>query len=323
MKSNQKIVILDGYTLNPGDQSWKDLESLGECTIFDRTHYGEVLQRARGAEILLTNKTVLDRRIIESLPNLKYIGVMATGYNVVDIEAARKRRIPVSNVPEYATKSVAQMVFALLLEMTQHVAHHSETVFNGRWTASQDFCYWDTPLIELDRLTMGIIGYGRIGQTVAQIARTFGMKVLVNDSNPDIIADADITFINLEDLFRLSDVVSLHCPLTSETHEIVDIKRLALMKNTALLINTDRGPLVNEYDLAEALNSGMIAGACLDVLSTEPPDADNPLLRAKNCCITPHIAWATHAARSRLMSAVVNNVKAFLRGELKNVVNSL
>ncbi len=323
MKSNPRIIVLDGYTLNPGDQSWDDLSSLGECEIFERTTPGEVLNRAGGAEIILTNKTVLDRHVIECLPDMKYIGVMATGYNVVDIDAANERHIPVTNVPEYGTKSVVQMVFALLLEMTQHVGHHAETVRKGRWTASKDFCYWDKPLIELDGLTMGIVGYGRIGRAVAQIALAFGMKVLANDIEPISSKEAGITFTGLEELFRESDVISLHCLLTPESHGLVNAERIALMKKTAFLINTGRGPLVNEYDLGDALNAGRIAGAGLDVLPVEPPEADNPLLTAKNCIITPHIAWATLAARKRLMDTVVNNIRAFLNGEFVNVVNSV
>jgi len=315
------IVVLDGYTLNPGDLSWDALESLGNCTVYDRTAPGDVLSRAAGAEIVLTNKTVLDRAVIGSLPDMRYIGVMATGYNVVDLDAAAERGIPVTNVPEYATKSVVQMVFALLLEMTQHVAHHSETVHDGRWAGSRDFCYWERPLVELDGLTMGVIGYGRIGREVAKVARAFGMKVLATDAAPVETDEPGIEFVGREELLRRSDVVSLHCPLTEETRGIIDTDALALMKKTAFLINTGRGPLVDDHALAEALDSGAIAAAGLDVLTTEPPSPDNPLLEAKNCYITPHIAWATHAARARLMNAVVENVRAFLAGEPRNVVN--
>ena len=315
--------MLDGFTLNPGDLSWDDLRSLGDCAIFDRTKPDEVLSRARGAEIILTNKTILDRGTIETLPELKYIGVMATGYNVVDIEAASKRHIPITNVPEYGTKSVVQMVFALLLEMTQHVAHHAETVRNGRWAANPDFCYWDKPLIELYGLTMGILGFGRIGRAVERVACAFGMKVLVNDIETFESGELDIEFVGLDELLRKSDVISLHCPLTPESQGLINAERLALMKKTAFLINTGRGPLVNEFDLAETLNTDRIAGAGLDVLSVEPPASDNPLLKAKNCIITPHIAWATIAARKRLMDAAVDNIRAFLRGEHRNVVNLL
>ncbi|MBT4483788.1 MAG: D-2-hydroxyacid dehydrogenase [Candidatus Latescibacteria bacterium] len=321
MTDKPKIVVLDGYTLNPGDQSWEELKSIGECEIHDRTSPDEVLSRSGGAPILLTNKTILDRNIIEALPDLRYIGVMATGYNVVDFEAANERRIPVTNVPEYATESVVQMVFALLLEMTQHVGHHSETVRNGQWAASPDFCYWDKPLIELSGLTIGIVGYGRIGRAVAEVALAFGMKVLVYDIEPAISFEKNITFVDPDDVFEKSDIVSLHCPLTSESQGIVNAKQLALMKRTAFLINTGRGPLVNEHDLAEALNSEKIAGAGLDVLSVEPPCPDNPLINAKNCFITPHIAWATLEARKRLMKVVVENIRAFLSSEPVNVVN--
>jgi glycerate dehydrogenase len=320
MKQVSKIVVLDGYTLNPGDLSWNELRLLGDCTIYDRTPSQDVINRAAGAGIILTNKTVLDRTVINHLPDMKYIGVMATGYNVVDLGAAGERNITVTNVPAYSTMSVAQMVFALLLEMTQHVAHHADTVRRGRWTSSIDFCYWDYQLIELDGLTMGIIGFGRIGTSVARIASAFGMKVLVHDIKPAQPHDQEAVFVDLETIFRESDVVSLHCPLTPESERIVNTDRLALMKPTAYLINTGRGPLVNEYDLADALNSGKIAGAAMDVLTVEPPPADNPLLSAKNCIITPHIAWATRAARSRLMDIVVDNVRAFLAGNPKNVV---
>lgn len=321
MKEKPVIVVLDGYTLNPGDLSWVGLESLGECRIYDRTAPSDVVRRSGKAEIILTNKTLLTRETISALPKLRYIGVMATGYNVVDLEAARERGIPVTNVPVYGTKSVVQMVFALLLEMTQQAAYHAETVRNGRWTASVDFCYWDKPLIELDGMVMGIVGYGRIGREVSGVARAFGMNVLVTDSVPVKPDDPGVMFTGLDDLFRRSDVVSLHCPLTSESQGMINRKRLSLMKKTAFLINTARGPLVIEADLAEALNTGRIAGAGLDVLSFEPPTADNPLLAAKNCIVTPHIAWATRAARSRLMDMVVENIRAFLLGKAVNVVN--
>ncbi|MFC1650666.1 D-2-hydroxyacid dehydrogenase [Candidatus Latescibacterota bacterium] len=320
MNNTPKIVVLDGYTLNPGDLSWQDMESLGNCEIYARTPPREVLSRAGGAEILLTNKTVLDRKIIENLPGLKYIGVMATGYNVVDMEAAGEYGVIVTNVPEYATKSVAQMVFSLLLELSSHVGYHAETVRGGRWSNSIDFCYWDKTLVELDGLTMGIIGYGMIGRAVTKLAMSFGMKVLVNNKQATS-DDPEIKFVGLDELFAESDVVSLHCPLTPLSKEIINSKSIALMKKTAFLINTGRGPLVNESHLAEALNSGKIAGAGLDVLSTEPPSEDNPLFSAKNCYITPHLAWATQASRERLMNTLVKNVKAFIGDEPVNVVN--
>ncbi len=317
-----RIVVLDGHTLNPGDLDWDELESLGECEIYDRTAPDDVVNRARHAEIVLTNKTVLDASVIERLPELRYIGVMATGYNVVDIEAAAGKQIPVTNVPTYGTQSVAQMVFALLLELTQHVGHHAHTVREGKWAACEDFCYWDYPLVELAGLTIGLVGFGRIGRAVAAIARAFGMKVLVNDILVVRPEDADVEFVGLDALFAQSDVVSLHCPLTPETDGMVAAPRLGQMKRSAFLINTSRGPVVNDRDLADALNSGRIAGAGVDVLSVEPPGPDNPLLSARNCFITPHIAWATRAARVRLMRAVVDNLKAFLSGRPQNVVNT-
>jgi len=314
-----KIVVLDGYTMNPGDLSWKGLEGLGECAVYDRTPPERVVERAAGAEVVLTNKVVLDGAVMARLPALKYIGVLATGYNIIDTAAARERGIVVTNVPAYSTRSVAQLVMALVLELAHHVGHHARTVREGRWTASKDFAYWDYPLVELDSLVMGIVGFGQTGRAVADLARAFGMRVLVHTRTPT--AGPGVEFVDLATLLRRSDVVSLHCPLTPETEGLVNAKRLAMMKPTAFLINTSRGPIVNERDLAEALHTGRIAGAGLDVLSTEPPKADNPLLAAKNCILTPHIAWATRAARERLMKAVVENVRAFLAGRSQNVVN--
>ena len=315
------IVVLDGVTLNPGDLSWKDLETLGTCTVYDRTPPEQVVERAAAADIVLTNKTVLDRRTIEQLPTLRCIVVLATGYNVVDIAAARERDIPATNVPAYGTHSVAQMTFALLLELTQHAGHHAQTVREGRWSRSPDFCYWDHPLVELDGLTMGFIGYGRIGSRTAAIARAFGMKILAYDPGAEEATCPERT--DLESLLKKSDVVSLHCPLTAENTRFMNAARLALMKPTAFLINTARGPLIDEQALADALNAGRLAGAGLDVLAVEPPPADYPLQKAKNCLITPHIAWATRAARQRLLNAVVANVKAFLDGTPQNVVNGV
>jgi glycerate dehydrogenase len=314
------IVVLDGFTLNPGDLSWADLQALGPCTVFDRTPPKEVLSRAAGAEILLTNKTELTRATIQSLPRLKYIGVLATGTNIVDLEAARARGIPVTNVPTYGTRSVAQLTFALLLELAQHVGHHANTVREGQWTRSTDWCYWDFPLIELDGLALGIVGLGRIGRAVGELGAAFGMKLLASDPT----AKAPPPFgrlVEIDALFRESDVVSLHCPLTPQTSKLVNARRLSLMKPTAFLLNTSRGPLVDEPALAEALNSSHIAGAGLDVLAVEPPTADNPLLAARNCLITPHMAWGTRAARSRLMHVAVENVRVFLQGKPQNVVN--
>ncbi len=293
------IVILDGFTLNPGDLSWAPLESLGRCSIYDRTPPEEVVARAEHAGIVLTNKTVLSRDLIARLDDLRYIGVLATGYNIVDVEASRRRKIVVTNVPDYGARSVAQMAMAHVLNLTQHVAYHAATVAEGRWSRSPDFCYWDYPLVELAGLTMGLVGFGRIGGTVAELARALGMKVVVSDPALRAEDTQGVEALSLDDLFSSSDVVSLHCPLTPETRQVVDRRRLALMKPTALLVNTSRGPLVDEAALAEALNAGRIAGAGLDVLGIEPPAADNPLLSAKNCYVTPHIAWATRAARQR------------------------
>lgn len=316
-----KIVILDGYTLNPGDLNWNALRALGECVVHDRTPPASVMDRATDAEVLLTNKTVLTGEHIQALPRLRYVGVLATGYNVVDLAAARERGVIVTNVPAYSTRSVVQLTFALLLELTLHVGHHAQTVRDGRWSRSVDFAYWDTPLIELEGLTLGIVGFGRIGRAVAAVALAFGMKVLVHTPRPPEDTPLPVGFVALDDLFRHADVVSLHCPLTPQTQSLVNCERLTLMKPGAFLLNTGRGPLVDEDALAEALNTGRIAGAGLDVLSTEPPRADNPLLAAKNCVITPHIGWATRAARERLMTVAVANVRAFLEGQPQNVVS--
>ena len=316
-----RIVVLDGYTLNAGDLSWDKLKSLGKCTIYDRTEPDQTVARARDAEIVLTNKTSLTSEVIAQLPNLKYIGVLATGYNTVDCESAKRRGIPITNIPAYGTQSVAQMVFAHLLNLTQHVAQHAETVESGQWTNSVDFCYWRYPLWELDGRTMGIVGFGRIGRATARLASAFGMRVLAcaRRQPRDVVQGVAIT--DLYRIFSESDVISLHCPLTSETRNLVNRKNLAKMKPTSLLINTSRGPLIDEQALADALNSGKIAGAGLDVLSVEPPDAGNPLLSAKNCYITPHIAWATSAARKRLLDMAVSNVRAFLENRPQNIVN--
>jgi glycerate dehydrogenase len=305
-----KIVVLDGYALNPGDLSWQPLGSLGELEVFDRTPAELTVERARGATAVLTNKTALTAGVLDRLPDLRYIGVLATGYNVIDIEAARRRGIVVSNVPTYGTASVAQFVFALLLELCHQVARHSEAVRSGAWTRNPDWSFSYPPQIELAGKTMGIVGYGRIGRQTAQIAEAFRMRV----------SAFDIDRGNLEDLLRESDVVSLHVPLFPETREMINARTLALMKPTAYLINTSRGPLINETDLAAALNSGRIAGAALDVLSVEPPPADHPLLSATNCIVTPHMAWSTTEARRRLMAAVIENVSAFCTGSPKNVV---
>ena len=315
------IVVLDGHTLNPGDLSWNAFHELGHCEIHDRTAPDEVVPRSARAEVLLTNKTILSREHFDALPGLKYVGVLATGVNVVDLDAARQRGIVVTNVPAYATDSVAQLTFALLLELTLHVGQHSHSVHRGNWTRSRDFCYWERPLVEIAGLTVGLVGYGTIAKAVARIALAFGMNVLATTRRSGTVAPtAEVQFVDLERLFRESDIVSLHCPLTDETRNLVNAERLSRMKSTSYLINTGRGPLVDECALADALNSERLAGAAVDVLSKEPPPADNPLLHARNCIITPHIGWATHAARSRLMAEAVENLRAFLKGEKRNVV---
>jgi glycerate dehydrogenase len=314
------IVVLDGYTLNPGDLNWNDLQSLGHCIVHDRTQQNEIIERAHNAEILLTNKTVLGKEILEQLPQLKYVGVLATGYNVVDVAAARSLGITVTNVPAYSTMSVAQLVFSLLFELTHHVGHHSDEVRNGRWLSNKDFAFWDFPLVELSGKTFGIIGFGNIGKAVAKIAIALGMDVRVSTRSAHT-SDNSVQFVDKETLFRSSDVISLHCALTDDTKHLINAQTLSLMKQSAFLINTGRGPLVDEQALANALNNGTLAGAGLDVLSTEPPSDRNPLLTAKNVVITPHIAWATFSARERLMKTVVGNVRAFISGTAQNVVN--
>ena len=315
-----KIVVLDGYGLNPGDLSWKGMEALGELTVYDRTSPSELMERSEGAEALITNKTLITAENMEALPELKYIGVLATGYNVVDIEAAKARGIVVTNIPAYSTSSVAQMVFAHILNITQRVGHYAEENSKGRWTNNADFCYWDTDLVELDGKKMGIVGFGNIGQATARIAQAFGMEVLLYTSKEQSALPQGMRKVALDELFAESDVISLHCPLTPETKEMVNAERLKLMKPGAILVNTGRGPLVNEQDLADALNEGRIAAAGLDVLSVEPANADNPLLGAKNCFITPHIAWATKEARTRLMQIAVQNLKSYQEGYIINNV---
>ncbi len=312
-----RLVILDGHTLNPGDLDWGPLRAVAECTIFDRSPAADVVARAQGARLLLTNKTPVPRAVIEALPELKFIGVLATGWNVVDGAAARERGIPVSNVPGYGTASVAQHVFALLLELTQQTGHHARTVREGRWSGQPDFCYWDTPLVELAGKTLGIVGWGSIGQAVGRIGEAFGMKVITATRTPR----EGVNGVALNELFATADVVSLHCPLTPETQHLVNADRLAAMKPGAFLINTGRGPLIDEAALAAALHAGRLGGVALDVLSVEPPPADHPLLASPRCLITPHLAWATLAARQRLLDQVVENVRAFLAGAPRCVVN--
>jgi glycerate dehydrogenase len=315
-----KIVVLDGYGLNPGDLSWDAVSQLGELTVYDRTSSEEVIARSAGAEAILTNKTVITAEIMEALPDLKYIGVLATGYNVVNIDAAREKGIVVTNIPAYSTPSVAQMVFAHILNIAQQVQHHSEEVRKGRWTNNADFCFWDTPLIELREKKIGLVGLGHTGYNTARIAIGFGMQVTAYTSKSSLQLPPEIKKRTLDELFSECDIVSLHCPLTDETKELVNAERLRLMKPTAILINTGRGPLVNEQDLADALNAGKLYAAGLDVLSSEPPKADNPLLTARNCYITPHIAWASWEARTRLMDILVENIKAFQAGKPVNNV---
>ncbi|MCC6822465.1 MAG: D-2-hydroxyacid dehydrogenase [Verrucomicrobia subdivision 3 bacterium] len=314
------ICVLDGYTLNPGDLSWDDLHQLGHCEIHDRTPPAEIVPRARNAEIVLTNKAPLMRATLAELPKLKYIGLLATGKNVIDLAAARERGVPVTNVPAYGTRTVAQATFALLLELTNRVGHHAERVRDGGWTGAADWCFWDSPLVELDGLTMGIVGFGGIGAAVADIATAFGLQVIAYNPSPKA-APPFVRFVDLETLFRTSDVVSLHCLLTPLTQNLVNAERLASMKPSAYLLNTSRGPLIDEPALAAALNAGRLAGAGLDVLSVEPPPATNPLLTARNCIITPHNAWGTRATRGRLLHIAVDNVRAFLDGKTQNVVN--
>jgi glycerate dehydrogenase len=317
-----KIVVLDGFTLNPGDLSWDNLKAIGEVVIYDRTSPGEILERSKDAEILFTNKTPLKEETLKSLPSLKYIGVLATGYNVVDIEAAKRKGIVVTNVPSYSTFSVAQLTFALLLELCLHVQRQSDSVSGGKWAASADFSYRDFPLIELAGKTIGIIGFGSIGQSVANIAASFGMNVIsFSRTKTDQSHRTNFKWVTKDELFEQADVVSVHCPLVPETKYLVNIVYLKKMKKSAFLVNTSRGPVVTEEDLAYALNNDLIAGAGVDVLSLEPPSPDNPLLKAKNCIITPHIAWATLEARIRLMDIAVNNLIHFLGNNPVNVVS--
>lgn len=317
-----KIVVLDGYGLNPGDLSWEELEKSGELKVYPRTAPAEVVERARDAQIVITNKTVLDADTIAKLPEMRYIGVLATGYNVVDIEAAAKAGVIVTNIPAYSTMSVAQMVFALLMAITNRVEHFTEEIRRGRWSECPDFCYWDSPLMELAGKKIGIVGFGHIGQAVARIAVALEMEPVIFTSRaqqdlPEMMVKAE----SLDQLFSDCDIVTLHCPLTDDTYHLVDRRCLSLMKKTAILINTGRGPLLDEEAVAEALNEERIYAAAMDVLSTEPPKRDNPLLSARNCYITPHVAWASFEARQRLMKIAVENVRAFLHGTPVNVVN--
>jgi glycerate dehydrogenase len=317
-----KIVILDGYTLNPGDLAWSKIEECGKVTVYEYTPAELIYERAKGTEILFTNKTPLNSEMLGRLEGLKYIGVLATGYNVVDVETAKRLGITVTNIPTYGTYSVAQMVFAHLLEHCHNVGLHSSLVKRGEWAEKRDFCFWEVPLVELYGKKMGIIGFGRIGRQVAAIADAIGMDIIAADKyKSDVSGIKSFKWAETEELLRESDVVSLHCPLFPDTKGIINKETLALMKSSAFLINTSRGGLIVDKDLADALNNGKIAGAGIDVISTEPPSADNPLLKAKNCNITPHIAWATKEARTRLMNIAAENLKAFLTGNPVNVIN--
>jgi glycerate dehydrogenase len=316
-----KIVVLDGFAGNPGDLSWKEIQALGECTIYDRTAPEEKLERAKDADIILTNKVPFGASDFDQLPDLKYIGVLATGYNIIDTEAAKAHGIVVTNIPAYSTNSVAQMVFAHLLNITNSVQHYTDEARAGVWSKNPDFSYQNTQLLELHRKKIGVVGLGNIGRAVARIAIGFGMEVFAYTSKSHFQLPPEIHKMNLDDLFRECDIITLHCPLTPKTKNLVNAERLKTMKPTAILINTSRGPVVNEQDLADALNNGTIYAAGMDVLSQEPPKADNPLLSARNCYITPHIAWATKDARIRLMEITIENIKAFLDGQPVNVVN--
>jgi glycerate dehydrogenase len=317
-----KIVILDGFTLNPGDLSWDALKELGELVIYERTPADKVAERAAGAEVVFTNKTPINEDALNQLPALKFIGVLATGYNIVNTELAKAKGIIVANVPGYGTTSVVQLTFALLLELCLHVQRHSDSVRDGKWSRSADFCFWDFPLIELSGKTMGIIGFGNIGQQVGDVASAFGMKIIGNSrTRTDQAHRANFKWADIPELLEQSDVVSIHCPLFPETKGLINKESLKLMKESAFLINTSRGPIIVDEDLADALNNEVIAGAGIDVLSTEPPPPGNPLFSAKNCIITPHIAWATKESRERLMNVTVSNLSAFLQGNPVNVVN--
>lgn len=316
-----KIVILDGYTENPGDLSWEGLENLGELTVYDRTPIEKTIDRIGDADIVLVNKAPISRKTIEVCKNIKYIGVLATGYNIVDMEAAKERGILVSNIPTYGTQAVGQFAIALLLEICHHIGHHAQAVKEGRWANSDDWCFWDYPLIELSGKTMGIIGLGRIGKTTGKIAKALGMRVIAFNNNPTDEGREIAEYVDLDQLFKQSDVISLHCPLFPSTQGIINKDTIAKMKDGVIIINNSRGQLIVEQDLADALNSGKVYAAGLDVVSTEPIKSDNPLLSAKNCIITPHISWAPKESRQRLMDIAVDNLKSFINGNPINIVN--
>ena len=317
-----KIVVLDGYTLNPGDLSWDGFKALGDVVVYDRTPAHQTAERIGDADIVITNKTVIDQHVLDACPAVKYIGVLATGYNVVDIVAAKNRGIPVTNVPAYGTRAVSQFAIALLLEICHHIGEHSQTVRAGDWTRSLDFCYWNHPLIELAGKTIGIIGFGRIGQQTATIAQALGMKVLAHANHRKTELESEtLQYADLDVLFAKADIISLHCPLFESTKGIINKDSIGKMKDGVIIINTSRGPLIVEEDLADALNSGKVNAAAVDVVSAEPISADNPLLQAKNCIITPHIAWAPQESRVRLLNIAVDNLKSFLTNAPVNVVN--
>ena len=317
-----KIVVLDGYTLNPGDLSWDELKKLGEVTVYERTPEDQVVERAKDAEVIFTNKCPVGEEAIGQLQSLQYIGVLATGYNIVNTEAAKSKGIVVANVPGYGTTSVVQLTFALLLELCHHVQRHGDSVMEGRWAGAKDWCFWDYPLVELAGKTMGIIGFGRIGRQVGDVATAFGMNIIGSSrTQTDQSHRKNFQWAEVAELLAASDVVSIHCPLFPETKGLINKQNLHLMKRSSFLLNTSRGPIIVDEDLADALNNDVIAGAGIDVLSAEPPPKDNPLFSAKNCIITPHIAWATKEARNRLMETTVNNLSAFLGGNPVNVVN--
>lgn len=317
-----KIVVLDGYTLNPGDISWEGMQVFGEVTVYDRTKEEDIVARIGDAEIVYTNKTPLTRETFEACPNIKFVGILATGYNIVDVEAAKERGIPVSNIPTYGTAAVSQYAMALLLELCHHIGEHSDCVKKGDWSNNPDWCFWNYPLVELAGKTMGIIGFGRIGRDTGKLAQAFGMKVLAYDAHkrPELESET-CRYVDLDTLFAESDVISLHCPLFAETEGIINKDTIAKMKTGVMIINDSRGPLIVEEDLRDALNSGKVAGAAVDVVSTEPIRMDNPLLQAKNMIITPHIAWAPKESRQRLMNLAVENLQCYVSGNPQNVVN--
>ena len=320
-----KIVVLDGYTENPGDLSWDKLKEFGDLTVYDRTPVDdeeEIIRRIGDAEVVFTNKTPVSRKVIDACPNMRMISMLATGYNVVDYTYAKEKGIPVTNVPTYGTASVGQFAIALLLEICHHIGHHDRTVHEGKWENCEDWCYWDYPLIELDGKTMGVIGFGRIGQTTGRLAKALGMRVLAYDSYPNEAGKQIAEYVDLDTLLEQSDVIALHCPLFPDTEGIINKENIAKMKDGVILINNSRGPLVVEQDLADALNTGKVAAAGLDVVSTEPVRGDNPLLKAKNCIITPHISWAPKESRQRIMDCAYDNLKAYAEGKPVNVVNS-